>query len=174
MSRLFPKPMKEEGQPDEVNSARQVSGSCQPWCRWSDDRPSFPHPPACESLSFTSIFAVKGRDARRKRRKIEVTLAERHLHGLHPKKVLNECDPTWVHLETGYVVDRAEKAFDIYLPPGEAFRLAAALHAAALAAEGLDEPITKRVRDWRAWTRGVDRELGEASSASDKISGLAS
>lgn len=145
MTRLFPKPMKDEGQPDELEGARRVRGRCQPWCHWSDN---WPHV-VCESLSFTSIWPVKGRSARRKARAVTVDLAERHLVGLHSKKTLDECDPTWVHLQTGYVENRAEKAFDVYLPPGEALRLAAALHAAALAAEGLDETITQRVRDWR-------------------------
>lgn len=165
MSRLFPKPLKDEGQPDTIDGIRRIKGSCQPWCRWSDVPAAFPHPPACESLSFTSIFAVNGRSPRRKRRPFEVTLAERRLEGPHSKKVLNDCDPTWVHVSTGYVVNRAEKAFDVYLPPGEALRPAAAIHAAALAADGLDETITQRIRDWRAETgRGGRLALREASA----------
>ena len=165
MSRLFPKPMKDEGQPDDLEGAWRVDGSCQPWCRWSDRSPNYPHPPKCESLSFTNHYSVKAYSSRRKDRRVAVMLAERNLEGLHSKKVLEEGEPTWVHLETMYVDKRAERSFDVYLRPGEALRLAAAIHAAALAADGLDETITQRVRDWRARYRPQLRPADRAASA---------
>lgn len=116
-------------------------------------------------LSFTGTRAPKGYSPRRKGRHVEVTLAESHLEGLHSKKTLDQSDPTWVHLQTMYVKDRWEMAFDVYLPPGEALRLAAAIHAAALAADGLDETITQRVRDWRAWRGSVNRRVDQRAAS---------
>lgn len=88
------------------------------------------------------------------------------MEGLHSAKVLAEYDPTWVRLQTMYVVNREEKMFDVYLPRGEALRLAAAVKAAALAADGLDETITQRLRDWRVWTGRIDsRAVADLRSA---------
>jgi hypothetical protein len=160
--RLFPKPIKETDPPFDPEAARPVRSECAPWC--SSAGTGYSHV-ECESLSFTGSFSAKAYDSRRRARRVAVALSSWHTNGVFSKKVIDRhADSTWVHLETTYVVNREERVFHLYLPSGEALRLAAAVQSAGLAADGLDETITQRVRDWREWTGRAQRMRASASA----------